>query len=309
MHFVGLAVLVLFTLGLWSRLTSVLALIVILSDVHRGAMLTSQFEPVLTMVMCYLCLGPSGASWSLDRLLARRKATTQLARSAIENLQPSWSATVSIRLIQVHLAMLLATMGMAKLFGATWWQGMAVWWLVARPESRLVDLTWLGEYAVNFWTHAILGVELAFPILVWVPLLRPLMLALAALVWVSLALITGQVPFAAGDAGRQPQLLVAGVAARLLPQNARQFNGRRGHLSRQPKPPLAIRRSCRRRFVANDQWANENAATRGFLPPSDKDPPSDDTFFARTRFCKRLVVGHRGHGGLAARFQARAVGD
>jgi hypothetical protein len=160
-HLAGLLVLALFTLGFYSRLTSILALVVILADVHRGPMLTSQFEPVLTMVMCYLCLGPSGASWSL----------------------------------QVHLAMLVAMMGMSKLMGGTWWQGMAVWWLVARPESRLVDLTWLGEYAVNFWTHAIMALELAFPILVWVPLLRPLMLALAALVWISLALLTGQVTF------------------------------------------------------------------------------------------------------------------
>jgi hypothetical protein len=195
-HLAGLAVLILFTLGLWSRLTSVLALIVILSDVHRGAMLTSQFEPVLTMVLCYLCLGPSGASWSLDRLMALRRATTPMARAAAETCRPCWSATVSIRLIQVHLAMLMATMGMAKLFGATWWQGLAIWWLVSRPESRLVDLTGLGEYLINFWTHTVVAVELGFAIFVWFPLLRPLVLALAALVWVSLALITGQVTFA-----------------------------------------------------------------------------------------------------------------
>ncbi len=195
-HLAGLAVLVLFTLGLWSRLTSVLALVVVLADIQRGPMLTSQFEPVLTMVMCYLCLGPSGASWSLDRLLARRKATTPLARAAVESPRWSWGATVALRLIQVHLAMLIGTMGLAKLLGLTWWEGTAVWWLVTRPESRLVDLTGLPEYLINFWTHAILAVELAFPILVWFPLLRPLVLAVAAAIWISLALIIGQVPFA-----------------------------------------------------------------------------------------------------------------
>ena len=97
-HVVGLAVLVLFTLGFWSRLTSILALVVILSDVHRGPMLTSQFEPVLTMVMCYLCLGPSGASWSLDRRWPvggrRRRWPGRPPRART----PSWAATVSIRL-------------------------------------------------------------------------------------------------------------------------------------------------------------------------------------------------------------------
>jgi hypothetical protein len=90
----------------------------------------------------------------------------------------------------------MATMGGAKLLGATWWVGSAVWWLATRPESRLVDLTGLGEYSVAFWTHAVVAVELAFPILVWVPLLRPLVLALAAAVWISLALLTGQITFA-----------------------------------------------------------------------------------------------------------------
>jgi len=192
----GLAVLILFTLGLWSRLTSILALVVILSDVHRGPMLTSQFEPVLTMVMCYLCLGPCGASWSLDRALALRRATTAVARAAAESSPPSWAATVSVRLIQVHLAMLMATMGGAKLLGVTWWVGSAVWWLGTRPESRLVDVTGLGEYLINFWTHAIIALELGFPILVWVPLLRPLVLGVAAVIWISLAILTGQVTFA-----------------------------------------------------------------------------------------------------------------
>ncbi len=196
-HVAGLAVLFLFTIGFWSRLTSILALVVILSDIHRGPMLTSQFEPVLTMVMFYLCLGPSGASWSVDRALALRRATTPVARAAAERCPPSWAATVSVRLIQVHLAMLVATMAGAKLLGETWWVGMGVWWLASRPESRLINLTgFLGEYLINFWTHAIVAVELGFPILVWFPLLRPLVLALAALVWVSLAILTGQVTFA-----------------------------------------------------------------------------------------------------------------
>ena len=238
---VGLAVLVLFTLGLWSRLTSILALVVILSDVHRGPMLTSQFEPVLTMVMCYLCLGPSGASWSLDRVLARRRATTALARAAVESCSPSWAATISIRLMQVHLALLMATMGGAKLFGATWWVGSAVWWLATRPESRLVDVTGLGEYSINFWTHAIVAIELGFPILIWFPLLRPLVLALAALVWISLALLTGQITFAlvmlvASLSYCSPGWLAAAAASQI----SRRYRWPEG-VTRSTLPPAAAR--------------------------------------------------------------------
>ena len=41
------------------------------------------------------------------------------------------------------------------------------------------------------WTHVIVLFELAFPILVWNRLARPLMLGLALVVWSSLALISG----------------------------------------------------------------------------------------------------------------------
>ena len=76
--------------------------------------------------------------------------------------------------------------------------GSGVWWLIARRESRLVDLSWLHAIPtlIDVWTHAIVLFELAFPILVWNRLARPLLLALAVVIWTSLALITGDITFA-----------------------------------------------------------------------------------------------------------------
>ena len=65
-HAIGAAILVMFTIGAFSRVMSVLALAVVLSTIHRGVMLTAQVEPILTMVMCYLCLGATGAHLSFD---------------------------------------------------------------------------------------------------------------------------------------------------------------------------------------------------------------------------------------------------
>jgi hypothetical protein len=198
---VALGVLVAFTLGLWTRLTSVLALVVMLSSIHRAPMLTTQVEPIVTMVLFYLCLGPARASWSLDRRIARR-AAAGLGSGAVrtDRPAPSFSASLSLRLIQVHLAMLCATMGTSMLMGMgeapVWWIGAGVWWLATRPESRLADLTGMHGYVVNFWSHAIVVVELAFPILIWVRVARPLLLAIAGLVWLSLGLLTGQMAFA-----------------------------------------------------------------------------------------------------------------
>src|SRR5262245_35485043 len=64
-HMLGLAVLVAFAAGLWTRLTSILALVVFLSDINRAPMITGRAESVSAMVMCYLWLAPCGARFSL----------------------------------------------------------------------------------------------------------------------------------------------------------------------------------------------------------------------------------------------------
>jgi hypothetical protein len=94
-----------------------------------------------------------------------------------------------------------------------WWSGIAVWQLMGRPESRLVDLTgWFdGDdvgprlYALNLWTHAIVAFELAFGLLIWNRAARPLLLGLSVLMWSSLALILGDPAFCA-------IMLIAGLA-------------------------------------------------------------------------------------------------
>jgi hypothetical protein len=107
-------------------------------------------------------------------------------------------ATIATRLIQVHLALLVAMMGFSKLSGDVWWIGTGVWWLATRPESRLLDVTWLYKYPllIDAWTHVVVLFELGFPLLIWIRVARPLVLAVGVLVWASIALLTGDVPFA-----------------------------------------------------------------------------------------------------------------
>lgn len=194
-HLIGLAILVLFTAGVWTRVTSVLSLVVFLSDIHRAEMITSGTEPIAAMVLFYLCFAPCGRRFSLDRILARRTPGDARSPNSVELYT---TATIVTRLIQVHLALWIAMMGFSKLTGEAWWTGLAMWWLMARPESRLIDLTWLyaSPKVIDLWTHAIVLFELSFPVLIWVPLARPLLLIAAVAIWSSLALVTGDITMA-----------------------------------------------------------------------------------------------------------------
>ena len=199
-HVVGAVVLLMFTLGLFTRVTSVAALVVTLSYIHRAPMLTGQFEPILAFVMFYLCLGPSGARLSLDRLrtLRREKLEPPDPRDEPADVR-SWGATVAIRLIQLHVALVYWMMAMSMIAhpGGVWWTGDAMWWLIIQPDASLIDLTWVGGplYLLDAWSHAIVLFELIFAVLIWKRLASPLLLALSVPFWLLLALATGLAPF------------------------------------------------------------------------------------------------------------------
>ncbi len=225
-HVAGLVVLGLFTVGLFTRVTSILSLVVVLSYFHRTFVVTSEAEPVLAFVMFYLCLAPTGAYLSLDSWFASRKTASARTAAAPEAPQATWTATVPTRLIQIHLALVYLMMLLAQLNETTWWDGTALWWIIGRRESAMLDLTWLHvhPWLVNFWTHAFVLFEGAFLVLAWNRLAAPLLVAASVIMWGLMAVATGLAPLAA-------IMIVAGMSF-LAPQSLRTLLGCCG-LSRQ----------------------------------------------------------------------------
>lgn len=117
-HALGAAILVAFTVGFKSRWACVLAWLLTLSYMHRAPYLISAVEPIVCLLLFYLCIGPCGACLSVDRWLANRRAEKDpiFARSLASRAK-SWTATISLRLIQVHISAVYVLMGLAKLTG------------------------------------------------------------------------------------------------------------------------------------------------------------------------------------------------
>ena len=65
--------------GFLVALSSIGALVVVLAYVHRAPLLTGQLEPVLTMLLAYLCLAPTGHCWSVDAWRADAPKNSRLA--------------------------------------------------------------------------------------------------------------------------------------------------------------------------------------------------------------------------------------
>jgi hypothetical protein len=213
-HALAIATALAFAAGLLTRVSGALALAAVLAYVHRVPQVAGHVEPVLCFLLAYLTLAPSGAMLSLDRLLFHRSN-----ENGGQIPPPSVAANIALRLIQVHLAMFVAMMGLTKLYGDAWWDGEAIWFVLAQTQSRPLDLSALrsSEYLLNFWTHAVLYYELAFPVLIWNRLARPLLVAIGVVLWISLSLATGLAVFGL--------TLVAAMSAFLPPAFFRSIAG------------------------------------------------------------------------------------
>lgn len=189
LHGCGAVILLSFALGWQTRITSILSLIVVLAYIHRAPFLGGAAEPVLSMMVGYLCLSPCGTFLSLD---ARRRplGSTPSANSA-------WS-TLARRLLQVHLVIVYIVLAATKLAGIIWWNGEAVWWLAVQPSSAAwgLDALKAEPVLINVWSYGILLSEAVFAVLVWNPWFRPLVLSVSAVSWLSVAIVTGNWPLA-----------------------------------------------------------------------------------------------------------------
>jgi hypothetical protein len=189
-HGLGIAAAGCLTIGLFSRVAAGISLAILLSYVHRVPMIAGLAEPILSPLLFYLCFAPSGEWFGVNAWLARRKGAAEP--------EPSVLANLITRMIQVHLAGLVFMMGTATLFGESWWLGEAVWNMLAQTRSRPFDLSGLRNWTffLNFWTHAIVIFDFAFPVLIWNRLARPILLVSGIVLWLSIALAGGHLLFA-----------------------------------------------------------------------------------------------------------------
>src|SRR5262245_23639881 len=122
-HALFLGAAVLFTLGLGTRVTSFLAWFASVIYIQRDAVVGYGVDTMMTILLLYLAIAPSGAALSLDRWIGRWRRGVRTPEPA----QPSVSANVAIRLLQIHVCIIYAIAGLSKLQGNAWWNGYALW--------------------------------------------------------------------------------------------------------------------------------------------------------------------------------------
>lgn len=190
-HGASLVVFLLLMVGLWTRVVSILAWIITVAYCHRLTGALFGLDQVNVMLAMYLMIGPSGAAYSVDRWLARRKTPNLGPPPALV------SANLAIRLIQLHMCIIYLFGGIGKMRGLAWWLGDAFWFSIANYGYQSWDLTWLAAspMLIALITHVTVFWETFYCVLVWPRITRPLMLGLAVVVHGGIALALGMPTF------------------------------------------------------------------------------------------------------------------
>ena len=199
-HIVSLLILMAFAVGLWTRFTGVMAFLIVVSYANRAGGALFGLDQINGFLALYLAIAPCGAMYSVDAWLKRRPRTrkNELADTpGAISASPSTMATLSTRLIQIHLCVVYLFAGLGKLQGISWWEGTALWGAFASYEYQTVDMTWLVHmpWLVNILTLVSVFWEFSYPFLIWPKLTRPVYLLMAVLIHLGIGMCMGMITF------------------------------------------------------------------------------------------------------------------
>jgi len=144
-------------LGWRTRLAAGVAWLTHAVLMNSGPLFTYGVEVFAHISLFYCVVMPVGAAFSLD------------VRAGRVSDAPSAAATLSRRVLQLHLCMVYVSSGVEKALGLPWQDGSAVWDAVMQPQFSRFDLTWLAHqpWVSKAATWGTLIVEVGYGAFIW----------------------------------------------------------------------------------------------------------------------------------------------
>ncbi|MGA2356698.1 MAG: HTTM domain-containing protein [Terriglobales bacterium] len=177
--FLGSAILL--TVGLITRINSVIVFLCLTSIHQRNLYITHGGDTFLRLAGFFLMFAPAGAALSFDRLLRiwRRRTKRATAQDAPLEPQRPWAQ----RMIQIQLSLLYFAAFCHKVKSPAWRNGTALYYIYHLDSlQRFPVPAWLLHPAMLKWAGwSAIAIELALGVLIWVKSLRYYVLALGLL--------------------------------------------------------------------------------------------------------------------------------
>ena len=176
----SLAFAILLTVGLWTRISSVVVFLCLVSINQRALLITHGGDKFLRAAGFFLMFAPAGAALSLDRVMRVRR---KLEGLAVEPRAP-WAQ----RMIQFELALLYFTSSLWKLKGHAWLDGTALYYVIHMHDIARFPLpSWIQNAEIlKLGAWLTLALEFSLGILIWFRRFRYHLLFLGLLFHLSL---------------------------------------------------------------------------------------------------------------------------
>ena len=171
----GLGSTIMFTIGLQTRIATVLLFILISSMIHHNRMAVNGEDLVFRMLLFYGCFAPLNRSFSIDQWVKSQRSSGEATEE--------WPLVWPVRLMQITMCLIYVISLPNKLVDdAAWLDGTAIY--LSMTSDLWSRFPWpqlfYGGVLSPLFTYGTIVVEGLFPVLVWFRSTR----------WVALAAIT-----------------------------------------------------------------------------------------------------------------------
>jgi hypothetical protein len=175
LFWVSLGSTILLTVGLLTRINTVVVFLCLVSIQQRNLFITHGGDTFLRLAGFFLMFAPAGAALSLDRAISIRRGKQEVPSRA----QRPWAQ----RMIQIQLAVLYFSAFCAKVNSPVWLNGTALYYVYHLEAFRRfpVPAWFLQPTMLKLGSWSTLAIEFSLGVLIWIKQLRYIVLALGLL--------------------------------------------------------------------------------------------------------------------------------
>lgn len=189
-HLLYVFLLLLMFLGLSNRVFMIFSWILHMGFIHRNYSHIFGADVIGGLFLLYLAFTDCQKSWSLRSFLGRESRETHTSSKDL-------ITSVFYRLMQIQICVIYAYTGFEKLKGVSWWDGTALWTVLANPQMTMYNVTWLRHLplVIAGLTFVTIIFEVYFPAAILSRKVRPYWLGAGVLFHAGIGLFMGLIPF------------------------------------------------------------------------------------------------------------------
>lgn len=188
MHILLVGLLVLLTLGIGGRGITWLAWLINAAFIQRNYSVNFGADIIANLFLFYMAFTQSCERLSIWNLW--RKKTNFNSSDIL--------SSVMIRMMQIQISVLYAYTGWEKLKGLSWWDGTALWSVMANPQMTTMDFSFLRTvpWVIPIAAYLTILFEIYFPVMVMSQKTRYAWLCIGAMFHAGIGIFMGLGPFA-----------------------------------------------------------------------------------------------------------------